>query len=238
MYNSKNELDLDFKVLLSCKSLLYFGGSLVFDELPAIEIRHRLQHVFGNLIALDLSSYSFVVLELLAEVDQLQLRYLGLGDLSPYYVLTDDVFETTTLRDLLERILPKLKMLEMLKINGVPGIGSSTIKLLTELKLKLKLAVFIESLMHKRCYIVEYPDETDYLEAEVLRDFGQMLLSNDRELDLSDFYFIVVEDEIPHDLREMNLDFTFISVEDYYEIAGCDVGLDCQSIKRRLGIDF
>jgi len=238
MHNVDDKMELDMKVLLSCESLSYFGASLILVQVPKIEIRDSMKHVFGNLIALDLPGYSYVVLEILAEVDHLQLRYLGLGDLSPYLVWADNAVETARVRDLLARILPKLKTLEILKVNGIPGIGSSTIKLLTELKLNLKFGVFIESVAHIRSHDIDDPNEGDYWEAQVLTDFGRMLLSNDPELDLSEFYFIVAEDEIPQDLREVNLGFTFISVEDCYEMEGCDVGLHFQSIKRRLGIDF
>jgi len=238
MHSQDDELELDLKILLSCESLLYFGAPLISFQISPINIQYRLKLAFGNLIALDLVQYTFDVLEILADVDDLHLRYLGLGDVLPFDVFASGVVETTRLRGLLEKILPKLKMLEILKVNGDPGIGNSTIKLLTKLKLNLKFAVFIESLAYKRIGGINNPIERDYWDAQVLEEFGQMLLSNDPGLDLSEFYFTVMEEEIPQDLREMNLGFTFISLEDHYEWEGCDVGLNFQSIRRLLGIDF
>lgn len=237
-FNSFNLLELDTKVLLSCGSLRYFGASLIPEQIPPIDVRDQMKLAFGNLIALDLQGYSFVALEILAEIDDLQLRYLGLGSASPYDDSTNAVDVTTTLRGLLERILPKLQMLEILKVDGTPGIGSSTIKLLTELKLNLEVAAFFESFTFRRGFSNNNPNEEDYFTAEVLTDFGQMLMSNDPGLDLSEFYFKLFECEIPQDLEEIDFDFTFISFKELRTETGCYFGLNFQSIKRRLGIAF
>lgn len=205
------------------------------DQIPLIDVQDRLKLAFENLVALDLVSYTFDVLEILADVDHLHLKYLGLGRLLPF-VFFEPSDEPTRLQRLLERILPKLMTLELLKV-GAPGIGGNTIKLLTELKLNLKLGVFQESIEHEPRDSVSDPNERDYFDAEVLADFEQMLLSNDPGLDLSEFFFIV-DCEVLQDLIEMKFGFTFISASDNDEMDVCDVTLSSQSIKQRLGIDF
>lgn len=219
---------LSTNVLCTCDSLRYFGGSLEIYQTLEANTRIRLQHAFGNLVALDLTYYTVELLDILADLDDLQLRYFRLGWQDYRDISTE--FRGEHARDILEKIVGKLKMLEIFIAINEQGIGNNTIKQFTKMKLNLKLVSFRE------CANIDDLPERDGWEVDDLVKFSQMLLSNDPELDLSQFCFLVKEESVPQDLKEMNIGFTFIVQGDgpnWYDFTLNDI-----RIKRRLGINF
>jgi len=73
-----------------------------------------------------------------------------------------------------DKIVGKLKMLEIFVARAIPGIRNSTIKVLTQEKLNLKVGSFSEY-----CQLFEIQAMTDEWDLDVLVEFGKMLLSND-----------------------------------------------------------
>jgi len=238
-YNGRNT-NLEEHVLLSCNALYCFGDDLSPKHILEDNSRIRMKHAFQNLIALDLKVHTLQVLEVLAETDELKLKYLGLGALTTCNVPQnpDIVAANARERTLLTKIFPKLKMLEVLKANGSRVMGNSIFQLLIQLKLKLKFAVFNDISSSLPQLNVNEAGEREDWTSEVLADFGQMLLSNDATLDLSQICLNVETRGLWHDLQELNIGFTVRHAEGYHIQSDHNINLNNELIRRYLEIDY
>jgi len=130
-----------------------------------------------------------------------------------------------------DKIVGKLKMLEIFVARHRPGIRNSTIKVLTQAKLNLKVGSFCEYFQLVGMQLMKEEWDPDV-------EFGKMLLSNDPKLDLTQFCVVVNDEFRIQKLKELNVGFTFRATGKNYSSNAYDIGLNDPGIKRRLGIGF
>lgn len=226
-------------VLVSSDNLQVFRGSLNTEDLFAIDARKPVSNVFSKLIALDLKKLTASALEILAYIDNLQLRYLKLGYLDSISE-SDGLDHEERARSAMHKLLPKLHQLEILITPFHVGITSDTIQLLTDLELNLNFAVL---------YHAYYPDEDevdgsdlsfeiDPLQPDVLKAFQNMLTLNNPTIDLSEIQFVLVEGEVLDSLEAIDTGFAFrkLSYDNYDPNSNAELN-DLQ-MQQRLGIEF
>lgn len=230
---SKHMASLNTEILVSCESLRCFGGQLDIFQHPQLDIGNRMKRAFENLIALDLKEYSVHVLEVLANTNVLQLKYFRVGTVTTFSPEDEEENERARARDLLGIVVGKLKRLETFVATEPPGITHSIISRLTKAKLKLKYGISVE------CFDPLEQNAPEEWTLDVLVEFGEMLLSNDPDLDLSQLHLVVMEEgDLLQELKDRNIGFTLVSEHDFYWTGCYDFTLNDLSIKRRLGMSF
>jgi len=138
-------------VLVSSDNLQVFRGSLNAEDLFVIDARKPVSNVFSKLIALDLKTFTESALEILAYIDNLQLRYLKVGHLDLGFE-SDELYDEEGARNSMHKLLSKLDKLEILITSNSVGITNDTIQLLTDLELNLNFAVL---------YHASWPPQTE-----------------------------------------------------------------------------
>lgn len=209
------------------------------ESLFLINARRPLSTVFNRLIVLDLELFTAAAIEILANIDNLQLKYLKLGVHECSFDMDGGYNEERT-RDALHQLLLKVDNLEMLRTSTYVGITNDTIILLTDLELNLSFAVFYHAYCPPENEDEEWESsvELDPIQPDVLLDFRDMLLSKNLSIDLSKIQFVLQEGETLETLEALDTGFTFLRMcEDDFE--GCSSPeLHDPEIKRYLGIDF
>lgn len=224
---------INTEILISFESLLYFGAQFEFSQIPDLDTRIRMHRAFENLIALDLVRYNVNVLEILANIDDLKLKYFRVGERQFLDNAHKDLLEEARSMDLLDKIVGKLKKLEILIARAQPGIRNDTIKVLTQAKSSLQVGSF-----HEYDKMYEIRSMTIEWDPDVLVKFGEMLLSKDPQLDLTQFCFVVMNEDRLQELKELNIGFMFWCPKNWWRSLDYDIGLNDPGIKRRLGINF
>lgn len=225
-------------ILVSSPSLRVFKGPLNSEDFFAVDIQIPVSYVFSKLIALDLDNFTAVALEILAQIDNLQLKYLRLG-YHAYDTEVDGLQDEERTRNALHQLLPKLNELEMLITLDDIGVTNDTVQLMTDSELNIKWAVLGHS-----SFPTEYDEEDvsisiekDPLHPEVLMAFRNMLLSKNPDIDLSDIRFVLRDGKTAEALEAINTGFTILKKGDsgYPTIPANE--LHDTKIKQRLGID-
>eukprot|EP00210_Caulerpa_lentillifera_P007614 g7272.t1 len=220
---------LDQNMLVSSNRLKAYKGFLCMEDLYFIARHKPLNNVFPRLIALDLCFVEVEVLETLLEVDSWQLRYLRIHDTLQMCYETSSSWRA---RVAVERLLPKLKKLEIWIGNEQLLTTNRTIELMTEMKLNLSFAVFF---VDTRVFEVSHGERVT---VKTLIDFGTALSSRCPDLDLSEIQFVTNNYDKRKDLREADTGFTFTNVSNFERMKWHDYTLRHPKIKQYLGLDF
>lgn len=217
-------------VFTTSQYLRVFKGRLMIGDLFNIEARNLNQDPFSNLVALQLVSFTTGVLGKLAKLDQLNLRYLCLGD--RFSLIKTNVFPEQLKekeRDAFHLLLSRLDHLEVLALLVDFGQGENTIKLITEWKLNLKRAML--------WFPIESQENIDDL--STLTSFQEMLIEKDPSIDLSAFEFIVANKESRTFLQEANTCFAIHNKRSDFHSSFYDkFDLSNPVVRRKLMIDF
>jgi len=226
-------------ILETSPSLRVYQGPLDSADLLAIDVRNPVSLVFSKLVVLDLANFTAAVIEMLAQIDRMQLKYLRLGD-QDHYSEVDGAPNEDRSRNALHQLLPKLQKLEMLRTSEHVGVTNDTIQLMIDLKLNINWAVLYHSYFpidfHGQGVIP--PLEIDPLQPEVLDAFRSMLLLRNPNIDLSEIRLILHEGKTVEALEAMNTGFTIIQRDAWGNPTIPVDELYDPKIKRRLNIDF
>lgn len=229
-------------ILIHSRDLWHFGGTLSIEDLLAINAQCPLTEVFSKLKILELNRFTSSVLETLASVDNLQLRYLRLGahdrlsDVTKGKVLSREIA-----RQCFHQLLRKLNKLEMLRTSSDIVTMNDTVQLLTDLQLNLSFVVLCQlklGLYYKEDY-ENPPFELEPLTLDVLLAFRTMLMSRNPSIDLAKIQFVLNEGEALDAFKEMDTGFTFLKLHadfDFTQEAGPE--LHDPIVKQHLGINF
>lgn len=229
-------------ILCNVNSLRVLRASIEDEDVEDIQFVRPMTDVFQNLTALDLTKFSYNVLQILATIPNLQLKYLGLGKFPQGLNSSVQEYETNTARyrEAFHQLLPRLKELEVLTTWFVPGITNETIQLLTDLESNLKFAVLAHSFVRvERTHngsLRTMP--ADPLDLSLLTKFRDRLLLRNPRLDLSDFHFIVEEPELRDQLVTSDVGFTITYLRNYLSEYYALSGLCCPTMRNRLSINF
>lgn len=226
-------------ILVSSQTLRVFSNVLITEDLIAINGRRPLTNVFSKMVVLDLHEFRPSALEVLANMDHFQLRYLRLGSYR-HDVGADELTSAERSRNALHKILPKLKKLEMLTTPYDLDLTNETIELITSLELNLKRALLFQS-YHPVTLVPDPPDipiAVEPLRPDFLISFQSMLMSKNPSIDLSEIRFIVKDEETLKDLEELNTGFTFQKFPKAYWRTFEHTDLHEPKIKRHYSIDF
>lgn len=200
------------------------------------------KNTFSNLIALQLVSFATGVLAHLSKLDQLNLRYLCLGD--SFTLTKTNVFPERLKneeRDAFHLLLSRLNQLEVLISLVDFGEGESTIKVLTESKLNLKSAMlWFPITSQENIEDLEADEGIDlHDELSTLVSFQEVLIEKDPYVDLSAFEFIVANKESKTFLQEANTRFAIHNKHSDFHSSFYDkFELGNPIVRRKLGIDF
>eukprot|EP00210_Caulerpa_lentillifera_P007619 g7277.t1 len=178
-------------ILTSSNSLKALSTCLETKEIEFIKKNPSAQNIFRNLVALETICYTSEVLELLLEVENLQLRYLGLDYYKEQYY--GDMTRPFA-RSLIDQLLTKLSKLEVLISSCSPGITNKTIELMSKLPLNLQFAVFYEPAPFNE-YDVADDEEEVHFEISSLSGFSDALRLRCPDLDLTGIHFLMNCDE-------------------------------------------
>jgi len=184
--------------------------------MEVIQSTRPMEDVLRHLTALDLTRFTDNVLQMLATIPDLQLKYLRLGETLDAFHLSAQEYEiiTARYRDAFHQLLPKLWKLQVLETTFVPGVTNETIQLLTDLDLNLHFAVLANS-----CVTLEsdQPHIThmvpgDPLDPNLLTEFRDRLLRRNADLDLSNFHFRITDRESRAQLLAADIGFKFPNI--------------------------
>lgn len=229
-------------ILCSVNRLRVLRASIQDRDIEDIQSVRPMNDIFHHLIALDLTYFSDNVLQMLATIPNLQLKYLRLGSCRDEYIFQEQEYEITTTRyrDLFHHLLPRLRKLEVLETWFVPGVINETIQLLIDLDLKLKFAVLGHSFVSLEPYRVHDMRRmaADPLDPNLLTEFRDRLLLRNSELNLSDFHFVFAEPELRESLSATDIGFTFTYERSYTSEDYLLNGLCYPAIRNRLNINF
>eukprot|EP00210_Caulerpa_lentillifera_P008627 g8230.t1 len=208
-----------------------FRGSLDNENIQNIRNYRPINHVFRNMIALDLNDFTIDVLETLSLVDDLQLKYLRLGEIFFDSINWNQGNERA--RTLFENLLPKLKNLEILIGIEKVGMTNDTLELIIRLKLNLYSAIIYEPFLYGR-----QMNARDRFEPTTLIAFKEMLCSKRPDVNLDKFFFYVQHRDT-EEVNFLNDDIGFKNIRSRAEIdEHREVELSNPTIRRYLGIEF
>eukprot|EP00210_Caulerpa_lentillifera_P006458 g6170.t1 len=225
------------------QTLQAYKGRLMIGDLMNIEVKCPNQNPFSKLVALDLVSFSAEVLDKLAKLDSLKLRYLKLGDDSNLTNIgLHHQYMMDTLRRAFHNLLTRCCQLEVLISHLPKMMTNKTIDLLIDLQLPLKGAVFklhaISSHNVEGFDAIDNPHyqfEHDVASLISLRD---MLCGNDPDVDLSVFEIIVGNEAIRSELEKADTGFVISTTHSPLDKAPYNRGLKHPAMRRYLGIQF
>eukprot|EP00210_Caulerpa_lentillifera_P008591 g8195.t1 len=208
-----------------------FKGSLENENIQNIRNYRPINHVFRNMIALDLDGFTIDVLEALSTVDNLQLKYLRLGGIISKGINGDQVSERA--RSLFENLLPKLANLEILISMERVGMTNNTLELIIKLRLNLHSAILNEP------YPYNQPiNARDRFKPTTLVAFKDMLCSKRLDVNLDKFFFYVWHGP-PGEVNFQHDDIGFTNIQCVTQRTDHrEVELNSPTIRRYLGIDF
>jgi len=230
---------LQSDILVSSSSLRVFKGALDSEDLYAIDSRKPINNIFSKLTALDLDNFKASGIEVLAQLDNLQLKYLRLGYLF-YDSEKDWINEKERSRNALHQLLPKLDRLKILITSLNVGITNDTFQLLIDLELSLSVAVLYDPYV-SASIVGEMRNPAiviDPLQPDLLIAFQEMLLSRNPDIDLSRIHFLSVDLETLTHLGAIGTGFTFMDSFEYSFGERSKIDLNGTQIKHSLGIDF
>lgn len=182
--------DFAVQAFTSSNNLQVFEGELYPYDIDSINKKRLNQDAFSNFIALQLISPESEMLEKLATLDQLQLRYLYLWDSYRLFKFRQqesqqDIDEN---RAAFHCVLSKQNQLEVLVSLWDVDVNRNTIKLMTKKQQNLKNALVsfsFTSVENEGSESTEGRGSSDVHDA--LISFEEMLLIRDPSRDLSDF---------------------------------------------------
>eukprot|EP00210_Caulerpa_lentillifera_P006450 g6162.t1 len=201
------------------------------------------QNPFSRLVALDLVSFSAEVLDKLAKLDSLKLRYLKLGDDSNLTNIgLHHQYMMDTLRRAFHNLLTRCCQLEVLISHLPKMMTNKTIDLLIELQLPLKGAVFtLPTFSPENEGLFEPIDNLHYQYEHAvasLISLRDIFIKNDPDVDLSAFEIVVVVEAIRSELEKADIGFVISMRHSPLEKAPYNRGLEHPAMKRYLGIQF
>lgn len=223
-------------------NLRVYKGKLNARDIISINETRLNPNPFSNLIALQIILLSKELMEALATLDQLHLRYLHLGDSftltrygkRPHRGVIDEEKEA------FHRLLTKLNELEVLVSLCDFNLDKDTIKLMTMRQRNLKGAMMwfnVTSFDHEEA--VELIDGIDRSDDHVaLSSFEKMLLARDPMIDLSTFEFMVEDEGAKLFLQDEEIGFSIYAESDLHFNLFVKWSLSHPPMRRLLGIDF
>jgi len=191
---------------------------------------------FAQLTALDLTHYSFSLIQILSEMENLQLRYLRLSHDSES---TEVPASSPKAEKCFHQLLRKLKKLEVLILLSEPGLNDGTLKLLTTPKLNLQFAVLQECTPVEQEFNIRTSGRARIqtrVKSSSLINFQQMLLDNNPSLDLADFYFVLRDKEHLGVLRKAKTGFCLLEEASEGHKMRRKFGLNDPAMQRRLNL--
>lgn len=229
------------EVFATSHDLRVFKGKLEKGDITNIIEKKLNVNAFSNLIALQLISFSAGLMELLATLDQVQLRYLYLGDsftlnrrqLRPYQGMIDEE------RNAFHVLLLKQNQLEVLVSLWDLDLDGRTIKIMTQEQQNLKSAMirFHATSLDNVEAFVSINGEYEFDELDALISFEEMLLDKDPTRDLLAFEF-VVEDWIAKEfLQDAETGFSIHEMQNVSRSSLEKLGLSHPTMRRQLGIN-
>eukprot|EP00210_Caulerpa_lentillifera_P008080 g7715.t1 len=216
-----------------------FRGELTSRLIMDICARNSM--AFSNLIALELVSVEYRILETLSKIDQLKLRYLKIGTIFglqglcsfPNHYRDKDIIA-------FHNLLSRLGQLEVL-ISMVPkGLNYKTIQVLTMLQLDLKQAViYLDGSNSQNQDDNEIEGIIGQADPQAtIASFANMLVEKDSPVHLSAFE-LIVDDEVSRSvLQGANTGLSIYSKHEERSLYYDTLSLSHPVMRKQLGIDF
>eukprot|EP00210_Caulerpa_lentillifera_P007985 g7624.t1 len=225
---------LSIDVLRSSTSLKVFGGSLECQDFLMINNQCLLKNAFSQLIALELLRFEPYLLGSLSTIEGfLQLKYLGLHSFRIDYGKFK--YGSSSLENM-KHFLSKLTKLKVLVLDAPndPEMLDCVIPLLTKMRLNLDY-LLLNSINYR---LGENFTDEGSLNQTALLEFRTMLISNRQGLDLSEFYFWLVNANGAENFQAVFPECTILNANRNCSGIHYESQLNHPAMKRRLGIEF